>query len=72
MRIPQFVGNPLPLKAEAQFVIQDQHCPDNPQRLVRTEAPTGPGTAVSVFLQILSSMEWCRSLRGVDVSCLCL
>ena len=29
-------------------------------------------TAVSVFLQIVSSMGWCRSLRGVDVSCAAL
>ena len=67
--VRHFAGNPLPVKARAQLVIQGQHCPDNAQRLVRTEAPTVHGTVVSVFLQIVSSMGWCRSLRGVDVSC---
>ena len=62
-------GDPLPVKAKERLVIQGQHCPDNAQGLVRTDAPTVHRTAVSVFLQIVSSMGWCRSLRGVDVSC---
>ena len=57
------------MKAKARLVNQGQHCPDNAQGLVRTEAPTGHRTAVSIFLQIAPSMGWCRSLRGVDVSC---
>ena len=51
------VGNPLPVKAKARLVIQGQHCPDNAQGLVRTDAPTVHRTAVSVFLQLV-----CRSL----------
>ena len=62
-------GNLLPVKAKARLVIQGQHCPDNAQGFVRTDAPTVNRTAVSVFLQLVSSMGWCRSLRGVDVSC---
>ena len=52
-----------------RLVIQGHHCLDNAQGLVRTDAPTLHRTAVSVFLQLVSSMGWCRSLRGVDVSC---
>ena len=62
-------GNPLPVKAKARLVTQGYHCLDNAQGLVRTDAPTVHGTAVSVFLQLVSSMGWCRSLRGVDLSC---
>ena len=51
------VGNPLPVKAKARLVIHGQHCPDNAQGLVRTDAPTVHRTAVSVFLQLV-----CRSL----------
>ena len=56
-------GNPLLLKARARLVIQGQQCPDNAQGLVRTDALTVHRTAVSVFLQLVSSMGWCRSLR---------
>ena len=52
-----------------RLVIEGHHCLDNAQGLVRTDAPTLHRTAVSVFLQLVSSMGWCRSLRGVDVSC---
>ena len=62
-------GNPLPVKAKARMVIQGQHCPDNAQGLVRTNAPTVHRTAVSVCFQLVSSMGWCRSVRGVDDSC---
>ena len=61
--------NPPPVKAKARLVVEGQHCADNAQGLVRTNAPTAHRTAVSIFLQIVSSMGWCRSLRGVDVSC---
>ena len=61
-------GNPMPVKAKARLVIQGQHCPDTAQGLVRTVAPTVHRTAVSLFLQIVSSMGWCRSLRCADVS----
>ena len=61
-------GNPLPVKAKVRLVIHGQHCPDNAQGLVRTDAPTVHRTVVSVFLQIVASVEWCQSLRGVDVS----
>ena len=44
---------PLPVKAKARLVIQGQRCPDNAQGLVRTDAPTVHGTAVSIFLQIV-------------------
>ena len=54
---------------DPRLVIQGQHCPDNAQGLVRTDAPTAHRTAVSVFFRLVSSMEWSRSLRGVDVSC---
>ena len=63
------LGIPLPVKAKARLVIQGQHCPDNAQGLVRTDAPTMHQTAVSEFLQTVSPMGWCRSLRSVDVSC---
>ena len=43
--------NPLPVIAKARFVVQGQHCPDNAQGLVRTDAPTAHRTAVSVCLQ---------------------
>ena len=59
----------FPVKAKARLVIQGQHCPDTAQGWVRTSAPTVRQTTVSLFLQLVSSMEWCRSLRGVDVSC---
>ena len=49
-------GNRLPVKAKVRLVIQGQHCPDNAQGLVRTDAPTAHRTAVSVFLQSVSSM----------------
>ena len=62
-------GNPLPVKSKARLVVQGQHCPDNAQGLVIIDAPTVHRTKVSVFLQLVSSMGWCRSLRGVDVSC---
>ena len=62
-------GNPLPVKAKARLVIHGQHCPDNARGSVRTDAPTVHRTAVIVFLQLVSSMGMCRSLRGVDVSC---
>ena len=62
-------GNPMPVKAKARLVIQEQHCLDNAQGLVRTDAPTAHRTAVSMFRQLVSSMGWRRSLRGVDVSC---
>ena len=39
-----FAGNPLPVKAKAQVVIQGEHCRDSAQRLVRTEATTVHGT----------------------------
>ena len=65
-------GNPLPVKAKARLVIQGQHCLDNAHGLVRADAPTAHRTAVSVFLQIVSSMGWCRSLRDIDVSCVFL
>ena len=39
---------------EVQLVIQRQHRLDSFRRLVRTNAPTVHGTAVSVFLQIAS------------------
>ena len=42
------------------------------KRLVRADAPTVHGTAASVFFQIVSSMAWCRNLRGMDVSCVFL
>ena len=60
----------IPCPAKARLVIQGQHCLDNAQGLVRTDALTVHRTAVSVCLQIVSSigMGWCRSLRGVDVS----
>ena len=57
------VTNPLPVEAKARLVIQGQHCPDNAQGLVRTEAPTVHRTEVTIFLQIVSSVGWCRSLR---------
>ena len=63
-RIRQFAGNLRPATTKAQLVIQGQCCPDNVQRFVRTDAPTVHGTAVSEFLQIVSSMDWCRSLKG--------
>ena len=63
--------NPWSVKAKARLVIQGQHCPDNAQGLVRTDAPTVHGTAVSVFFQLVSSMGWCRSLKGCGC-CLCL
>ena len=59
----------MPVKAKARLVIQGWHCPDNAQGLVRPDAPTVHRTAVSVFVQIVTSTGWCRSLRGVDVSC---
>ena len=59
----------MPVKAKARLVIQGQHCRDNAQGLVRTDAPTVHRTAVSVFLPVVASMGWCRSPRGVDVSC---
>ena len=43
--------------------------PGQAQGLVRTDDPTVHRTAESVFLQLVSSMGWCRSLRGVNVSC---
>ena len=52
-------GNALSVKAKARLVILGQHCPDNAQGLVRTDAPTAHRTAVSVFFQIASSMGWC-------------
>ena len=63
--------NSLAGKAKARLVIQGQHCPDNAQGLVRTDAPTAHRTVVSTFLQIVSSMGWCRSLKGCGrVMCL--
>ena len=59
----------IEIKTLACWIPQGIHCPDNAQGLVRTDASTVHRTAVSVFLQIVSSMGWCRSLRGVDVSC---
>ena len=50
--------NPLPVKAKARLVIRGQHCPDNAQGFVRTDAPT----AVSVFF------DWSRQWDGVGVS----
>ena len=61
-------GNPLPVKAKTRLVIHCQHCPDNAQGLVRTDAPAVHRTAVSVLFQLISSMGWSRSLRCVDVS----
>ena len=61
--------NPLLVRAKARLVIQGQHCPANALGPVRTDAPTVHRIAVSVFFQQFSSMGWCRSLRGVDVSC---
>ena len=61
-------GGPMPVKAKARLVIQGQHCLDNAQSSVKTDAPTVHRTAVSVFLPVVA-MGWCRSLRGVDVSC---
>ena len=60
---------PMPVKAKARLVIQGQHCLDNAQGLVKTDAPTVHRTAVSVILPVVASMGWCRSLGGVDVSC---
>ena len=57
------------MKAKASLVIQGQHCPDNAQGLVRTGAPTVHRTAASAFLQLVSSVGWCRRLRSLDVSC---
>ena len=63
-------GNPLPVKAKARLVIQGQHCPDNDaQGLARTDAPTAHQIAVSVLLQLISSVG-CRSLRGGCFLCL--
>ena len=45
MMIRHFAGNPWPVTATAQLVVQGQHCRDNAQRSVRTEATTVHGTA---------------------------
>ena len=64
MMIRKIAGNPLSAKAKAQLVIQGQHC-------LRTDCSKIGGSdsardsGVSVFLQIVSSMGWCRSLKGV-------
>ena len=49
------------------LVIQGQHDPDNAQRFGRTEAPTVPRTAVSVFLQIFCRQWDCVGVSGVWV-----
>ena len=51
------------MKAKARLVIQGQHCLDNAQSSVKTDAPTVHRTAVSVFVRVVASMGWCRSLR---------
>ena len=58
--------NPLPVKAKARLVIQGQHCPDNALRFGENRCSD---SAQNSRLRLVSSMGWCRSLRGVDVAC---